>query len=295
MKIKRKFGDRKDARRVRDISGMTQIMIDIKPQRSVSDVYINQKMDVTNLVKYVEKRKKEGKDISYFHAFMMGIGKVMYNRPKMNRFVANRHVYEHNDVTISFVAKINFDDHSEELMILTKIDPEDTIDTISDKIKRQVDTIRDKKDLVSKEGANSAIDILGKLPNIIRIPIVGILKWCDKKGWLPSSLIKDNLYYSSIIVSNLGSIKCGAIFHNITNFGSCSSLATMGEIKNEEIIDDKGKKSIRKICEFGINLDERIADGYYFAKTVQLLQYIFNNPQLLEERADEKVKTSEIR
>ena len=48
---------------------------------------------------------------------------------------------------------------------------------------------------------------------------------------------EDNLYYSSMILSNLGSIKCGAIHHNLTNFGTCSSLATIGEIKEETRIE----------------------------------------------------------
>ena len=54
------------------------------------------------------------------------------------------------------------------------------------------------------------------------------------------------------------------------------------------------KKEIIKVCEFGINLDERIADGYYFAKSVKLIQYIFDNPTMLENRADEKIKLDEI-
>lgn len=287
------FLDRKDGKRIKNLNGMEQIMLDIKPNRCDSDVYINQKMNLTNLVKYIEKKKEEGENISYFHAFVAAIGKTFYNRPKLNRFIANRHVYEHNEIIVSFVAKVTFDDRSEELMLMIPIEPDDNIYSISKKIKDKVDSVRNKK--VKKEGANSAIDILGKLPNILRVPIVGILKWCDKKGILPSSLVKDNLYYSSIIVSNLGSIKCGAIYHNITNFGSCSSLATMGEIKDEEMINDKKKKEIIKVCEFGINLDERIADGYYFAKSVKLLQYIFDNPTMLENRADEKIKLDEIR
>lgn len=289
----KKIGDRKDAKRVRNLTGMAQICIDLKPDRCDSDVYINQKMDVTNLVKYIEKRKKEKDEISYFHAFVTAIGKTFYNRPKLNRFVANRHIYEHDDIVVSFVAKVTFDDKSEELMIMVPIEENDNIDSISKKIKNKVDSVRNKTS--KKEGANNAIDILGKLPNIVRIPIIGIFKWCDKKGILPSSLIKDNLYYSSIIVSNLGSIKCGAIYHNITNFGSCSSLATMGEIKSEEVINESGKKEVKKICEFGINFDERIADGYYFAKSVKLLQYIFDNPSLLEEKASKKIKIEEIR
>lgn len=284
----KKFGDRKDARRVRNITGMQQIMMDIKPNRSVSDVYINNEMDLTKLCAYVDKKKKEGSEITYFHAFVTAIGKVIYNRPKLNYFVANRHMYEHNDIVVSFVAKISFDDSSEEMMILQKIDEDDNINTISKKIKEKVESIRKNKE-VSKEGANSAIDILAKLPNPIRIPVVGLLKWCDKKGILPMSLVNDNLYYSSMIVSNLGSIGCGAIFHNITDFGACSSLCTMGEIKTKVEINEKGKEVTKKVCEFGINLDERIADGYYFAKSLQLLQYIFDNPSLLEDNANDKI------
>ena len=285
--------NRRDAKRVKDINGMFQIMLDLKPNRCDSDVFINQKMDVTNLVKYVEKKKKEGSEITYFHTFLTAIGKTMYNRPKLNRFIANRHVWEHNDITISFVAKISFDDRSEEIMVMVPIEEHDNINTISKKVKDKVDSIRNKK--MTKEGANNAIDIIGKLPNIIRVPLMGLFKWMDKNDLLPKDLIKDNLYYSSMIVSNLGAIKCGAIYHNLTNFGTCSSLATMGEIKKVEIINDKDKKEIRSICEFGVNFDERVADGYYFAKSIQLLQYIFNNPELLEEDASKEIKIDEIR
>ena len=285
--------NRRDAKVVKDINGMFQLMLDLKPRRCDSDVYINQKMDVTKLVEYVEKKKKEGKEISYFHTFLAAIGKTIYNRPKLNRFIANRHVFEHNDLTIGFVAKIAFNDRSEEIMVMVPIEENDNVDTISKRVKDKVDSIRNKK--VVKEGANDALDTIGKLPNIIRVPLMGLFKWMDKRDLLPKSLIKDNLYYSSIIVSNLGAIKCGAIYHNLTDFGTCSSLATMGEIKKVEIINEKGKKEIRSICEFGINLDERIADGYYFAKSVQLLQYIFDNPELLDEEVSTKIKVNEIR
>ena len=289
----RKFIDRRDAKRVKDLTGMGQILIDLKPKRCDSDVYLNQKFDVTELVKYIEKNKKEGNELTYFHAFVTALGKTMYNRPKLNRFVANRHVYEHNDLVISFVAKISFDDKSEEMMLMVPIEDKDNIYTVSKKIKDMVDNIRKKK-TVHKDGANSAIDILGKLPNIIRVPLVGIFKWMDQRDLLPRDLIKDNLYYSSLIVSNLGAIKCGAIYHNITNFGTASGLATMGEIKDEVVVIN-GKKEIRKMVEFGVNLDERIADGYYMAKALQLLQYFFNNPNLLEDNIDKELIVPENR
>ena len=282
----------KYARRV-PMTGMQQISIDLKPQRCVSDVYINQKMDLTELCKYIEKKKKTNPDITFFHAFLIALGKLYYNRPLLNRFVSNRHMYEHKDVVISFVAKIAFEDDAEEMMILVKIDEKDNLESVSKKVLDKVKAIREKKkEKIDKAGANAAIDILGKLPNIIRIPVVGLLKWTDKVGILPLSLVEDNLYYSSIIVSNLGSIGCGAIFHNITNFGNASALATMGVIRDEEVLIN-GKKEIRKICEFGVNLDERIGDGFYFLKSIQLLQYIFDNPELLEGDANERIERKE--
>ena len=51
--MKRRFGDRKDGKKVRDIDGFHKIMIDIKSERCDADVYINQKFDVTNLFKYI--------------------------------------------------------------------------------------------------------------------------------------------------------------------------------------------------------------------------------------------------
>lgn len=279
----------KYARRVKDFNGMNQIMIDIKPNRSVSDVYINQKMDMTELIKYLDKKKKDGEHITLFHAIVMAIGKVFYNRPYLNRFVQDRHIFEHKYVDISFVAKVAFDDTAEEMMIIIRVDKDDNLESISKKIYDKVHGVRDSKGKIEKKGANNIIDVLGHLPNIIRVPIVGILKWTDKKGLLPDSICEDNLYYSSIIVSNLGTLKSNAIFHNITDFGNASGLATIGEVKDEEILID-GKKEIRKRCEFGINLDERIADGYYFVKSVHMLQYIFDHPELLEDRADTTIE-----
>ena len=280
---------RKWATRVKDYTGMQQLSCDIKPNRSVSDVFINQKMDVTELVKYLDKKKKKGEKVTFFHAILAGVGKVYYNRPLLNRFVQDRHLFMHNDVVIAFVAKTAFNDKAEEQMICLKVDPKDNINTIGEKCATKLGAIRNDKGEVEISGANNIIEVLGHWPNIFRVPVFGFLKWMDKKGLLPASLEADNIYYSSIILSNLGRLHSGAIFHNITDFGNSSALGTIGEVRDEEVIIN-GKKEVRKLCEFGINLDERIADGYYFVKSIQLLQHIFDHPELLEGNADEKIE-----
>jgi len=287
---KKRFGDRFDARRCRDINGMSQVLLDLKPRRSLSELYINQKYDVTNLVKYINEMKDIRSDenkITYFHAFVTAIAKVIYNRPLLNRFVQNRHVYEHDDVSLSFVMKIDFNDKSEEIMVITPVKEDDNLFTISDKIRNKVNKVRQKGD--TGKGANDAIQIIGKLPNLLRIPIVGIFKFLDKMGWLPAFLVEDNLYYSSMVLSNIGTLKCDGIYHNVTDFGTCSGLITIGEIK--EIEEKVNGKNVKKYyCEFGATIDERIADGFYMIKALRLLQEILNDPKLLEGRADEKIE-----
>lgn len=291
----KRIGDRKDAKKVRNLDGLHNVMIDIKPERCDSDVYMNKEIDVTKLIKYVEKYKKEHPDdkITYFHAFAMTFAKTIYNKPLLNRFVANRTFYDRNDVIIAFVAKIAFEEDSEEVMINIKVDKDDNIFTLRDKITKRVAKIRNSKKGEKKENTNNIVDVVGKLPKLIRMIVTGALKFLDKHGWLPESITKDNLYYSSVILSNLGNFKIGSIYHNIVNFGTSSIIATMGMIHKSKVIDKDGKEKIIDVCDFGVNMDERIADGYYFAKSIKVLEYILDNPELLEDRADARIKIDE--
>lgn len=290
MAVKR--GDRRDARRV-ELPGLMQCCIDLKPGRMENEVYINFTADVTELSAYIEEKKTRGERITFFQAYVAAIAKLMYSRPKLNRFIANRHLYEHNELTLSFVAKMSLNDRSEEIMLLIPVDKEDNMESLAQKVAAKVGNLRGDK--VDKAGANSAIDVLGKLPNIIRVPVFGIMKWLDKKGRLPESLTKDNIYFSSMIISNLGSIKCGAIYHNLANFGSCSALTSIGAVRTENRVNPDGTVTSRQVCDFGVTLDERVADGYYFAKSVKLLEYILANPKLLEEPVGNIVDMGEVR
>ena len=77
--------------------------------------------------------------------------------------------------------------------------------------------------------------------------------------------------------------------YNIYEFGISSGLATIGEVKDEEVIID-GKKQIRKMFELGANYDERATDGFYLIKSLKMLQYIFDHPEMLEDDANEKIE-----
>lgn len=269
--------NRRDGKRVKDIDAMHVLMPYIKPNRCDSDVFIDQKLDVTELVKYYEEMKLKDNDLTYFHLFITLIAKTIYNRPLLNRFIVNKKYYDRNDVLIAFTAKVNYEDTSKEILKVIKIDPEDNLFSIKEKTLKAVSDVRNAKE----EGTNNIMNIIGKLPSFLISLVVKVVKYMDRHDLLPKSLINDNLYYSTCIVSNLGSIKSSAIYHNLTDFGTSSILATFGEIREE---------NGRKYAEAGINIDERIADGVYFVKSVKLMQDILNNPKCLEGNVNDKIK-----
>ncbi len=295
--MKKKFGDRRDGKKVRDLDGMHNIMLELMPKRCDADVYSNVKIDVTNLKKYVEKYKKEHPEskITFFHAFAMAFGKVIYNKPLLNRFIINSTYYDRNEVVLAFVAKIAFEENSEEIMINIPIEKDDNIFTVRDKISSRVEKVRNTKTSTDdkRSGTNNIVDVVGHFPKFLRKAVVGILKSFDKHDLLPKDIMEDNLYYSTAILSNLGNLGIGSIYHHLTDFGTSSILATMGKIHKETIVDEKGKTKVIDVCDFGVNLDERIADGFYFAKSLLLLEYILKNPELLEGRADDKIEIRE--
>lgn len=281
--MNKKFGDRRDGKKIK-MNGFDRFLYYLKPRRSDSEVYISKTIDVTNLVEYMKEKKKENEKITYFHLFCMAIGKVIYNRPLLNRFLIGGCKYQRNDVTISFVAKTDFSDTAREFLTVIKVLEDDKLDDISKRITEDVKKIRSNKESHTDDFVNK----LGKLPKFVMAIIVWFIKRLDNHDLLPSSLTKNSIYHSSILVSNLGSIHCDGIYHNLTNFGTNSILLTIGEIKEDVRVVD-GTIEKRYVCDLGITLDERIADGVYFAKSVNLLEYILDNPSLLEDKASDKI------
>ena len=195
-----------------------------------------------------------------------------------------------NDVILSFVAKTDFSDEAKEVMQMLKVEENDNVFTLSKKISGGVKKARsDSKE--NSSGGDNLVDTVGHMPKIIRRPIVGVFKFLDKHDLLPKSLTEELLYYSSVIMSNIGTLNSPiGIYHDLTDFGTNSIMATMGKIYKQEVINEDGKKEIRDFCDFGITLDEGIGDGFYFIKSVNFLKYLLDNPKLLEGPANEKIK-----
>ena len=88
----------------------------------------------------------------------------------------------------------------------------------------------------------------------------------------------------------MGSIKLHSGYHHLTNWGTNSVFVIVGERKNRPFYDDEGNVTMKDSIDLGLTVDERIADGYYYSKTVRLLRKLIENPELLETALSEEVE-----
>ncbi len=59
-------------------------------------------------------------------------------------------------------------------------------------------------------------------------------------------------------------------------------MITIGALYKGEVLLPDGTKEVRDLLDIGATLDERIADGFYFARSLKLMKHIFAHPELLE-------------
>ena len=59
-------------------------------------------------------------------------------------------------------------------------------------------------------------------------------------------------------------------------------MITVGTLHKEEMVMPDGTKQIRDVVDFGATIDERIGDGFYFVRSLNLVKHIFAHPELLD-------------
>ena len=162
-KEKRRFGDRRDATLIRQQDGMHLIMPMIYPNRCDNEAFISERIDLTNIDKYLEKRNAENPEFKFtlFHLIVAAILKTIILRPKLNRFIANKNNYQRNSYSASFVVKKQFSDTSEEGLAFIYATEGSTLDSLHEDLFKQIS--REKKGGAGNATSNT-MDILNKLP-----------------------------------------------------------------------------------------------------------------------------------
>ena len=283
----RKFGDRYDAYRVRDIDGMHSYMAYLMPKRCEAEVYINETIDITEVLKYINDKNASGeRKVTFFHCFIAAMARTIKMRPLLNRYISGKRYYQRKEISMGFVVKKKFSDHAEETLMIYKPKDEENLCAVTDKISPRV---REAKREDKGQSVDDILNILKKLPKPVMSFVMWVINFLDSHGLMPKALSKVDTNYCTVLLSNLGSIKCDAVYHHLNNFGTNSIVITIGEIHKQLVPDENGEVQVRDVVNIGATLDERIADGFYFARSLKLIKHICKNPEILDKTLGEEI------
>ncbi|MCL2652282.1 MAG: 2-oxo acid dehydrogenase subunit E2 [Propionibacteriaceae bacterium] len=276
---KRRRGDRYDATYVPGVHDLTGIMPFLMRGRNESVAYIPIDVDAEPLLAYIAEHKGTDKEITMFQAVLLAFTKTLRERPTLNRYIIGRRLYQRRNVVFSFIARRQMADDATETNVLVNIKPDDDRTTIIAKLKGEITVAKSDE----QKQDDKVISAFMKLPRwTLRLAVTALDAWdffVDTPGFLRGV---DPLR-CSIYVANLGSVGLNsAPYHHLYEWGTCSIFVAIGKLGPQVVVGEDGQPAVRQILPLRVTFDERIADGYYDARALELVEDVLANPSLLD-------------
>ncbi len=275
---KKRWGDRKEGRRVRTLPPMSYMEPFIMRERNDSQNQFEDVIDITNIEQFVDKKRKEGyTDFALLHVLLAAYTRVVAERPGVNRFCAGQRIYARNNIECVMTIKKEMSLESPDTCIKVEFDPRDDVMNIYKKFRKSVkEAIEDDSDF------DNVAKSLTKLPRPILRGVISVLRWLDYHGWLPKVLMKVSPFHGSMIVTSMGSLGIPAIYHHLYNFGTLPVFISYGSVFTADAIKRDGTRERHHFITIKVVTDERICDGYYYASAFKRVKRYLLHPEVLD-------------
>ena len=283
---KRRWGDRREGRRIRTLPGMTAVMPFIMTERNDAQNFFEDAIDITNLEQYISKKHKEGyTDLSLLHVLATAYARVVAERPGVNRFLAGRRIFARKNVECVLVIKKELSLEAPDSCVKIQIDPRDNVYNVYKKFQTTViNTIESPSDF------DKVANTLAKLPRPILRGIVAFLKWMDFHGCLPKALLKVSPFHGSVIFTSMGSLGIPPIYHHLYNFGTLPLFISYGNVFTADAIKRDGTRERHHFITIKVVTDERVCDGYYYASAFKRIKRYLLHPESLDNTLENVVE-----
>lgn len=274
------FGRRPDGKVEKKIDPIVRITSMFMPQRCDAQVMLKKEIDYDILTEYIKEKRAEGIKISHMNIIVAAFVKTICEKPEFNRFIANKKIYNRNEICVSYaMLKEKVDDTINETTVKLKFDQNDNIFTVAEKMNNAIDENR------KIENTNFTDKLVNLLLHIPLLPSLAIsfLIFLDRYGLLPKVILDASPFHTSMFITNMASIRMNYVYHHIYNFGTTSIFFSMGQKEQSLSLDKENNVTKKNVMPLGIVIDERICSGAEYAHGFAIMNKYFKNPKLLEE------------
>ena len=277
---KRRFGDRKEGRLLRSLPAFAKFIPFIMPTRNDACNQYEESFEVTDLDRRLRQLRVAGyKGLGFLHFIIAAYIRGVSMLPGINRFVVGRRIYARDNIEVVMTVKRSLSVDATETTIKVVFEPTDTIFDVYRKMNEKIDEVK------TSDGNNNTEDVaetLCRAPRFLLRFALTILRIMDYFGWLPEKLVEASPFHGSMIITDVGSLRIGPIYHHIYNFGTLPVFIAFGAKRHAYEIDRHGQVVDHKYVDCKFTMDERTVDGHYYAQFLQAIRYIFAHPELLE-------------
>ena len=273
------FGFRSDGKKVKNMNIIDKAEPFFMPQRIDAVNYTTVKVKCDTIDEFIARERKNGVSYNYMHIVIAAIVRILYIRKKLNRFIMRGSIYQRNTISVSMDIKKKLEDEGEQVTLKMFFTGRESLEEIKKIIDEEIE-----KNLSADEvhKTTKAAGKLVKLPDFLFRWVMAFIRFLDKHGLLPKSLIKASPFHTSCFITNLKSIKLNYIFHHLYNFGTTTIFVAMGKERVEPYVENNKELKIAKMLTLGMSLDERVADGLYMGKSLRLFTDYISNPDNLK-------------
>ncbi len=281
------FYDRSDGRRVRGLRAFNAILPYVVRKRDEASVLFAKDVEVEAAMAYARRKNAEAASstgaerYSLFGILIAAAVRTIALKPRMNRFVHRRGFYQRGGISVSFIVKKALTEAATEGIAKIRFEGEDDVGTVAEKINAGIEAAR--------SGApgpdDREFDLAHRLP-LGKAAITGIFRALDRFNIAPARMIEADPLFTSIYVANLGSIGLDTPYHHLYEWGTASVYMVIGRIFQKEARKSSGggasKPELRHYVNIKFTVDERIAEGIYFAHAAALFQRLITKPESME-------------
>jgi hypothetical protein len=281
------FIDRSDGLRVRGLDAIKAVLPYVLRRRSEASVFFSRDIDVEGALAYLRRKKAEagGERYSLFGILIAAAVRTIALKPRLNRFVHRRAVYAHKDISVSFIVKKSLTEASSEANAKIHFDPEDDLEIATAKIHKGIEAARGG----APEHGDRKYRLFHSMP-LAKAIVSHAVRILDRFNIAPRRMIEADPLYTSVYFANLGSIGLDPPYHQLYDWGTASVFMVVGRMfqKNaaREFEGSTQSSGPRHFVTINFTVDERIAEGLYFAHAVSLFQKLVSRPEILEGKPD---------
>lgn len=278
-KIKKRFGDRRDGRRVRTLPPMAYLEPYIMRTRNDAQNCFEDSFDITETDKFMRDLRKQGyKNLSILHIILAAYIRTIASRPGINRFISGQKIYHRNAIEVNMTVKKEMSLESPDTMVKVFFEPTDTIYDVYEKFNKVVEeaTAQD-----SDTDFDNIARALSKIPGLIFRGAMSFLYFLDYFDMLPKALLNISPFHGSLIITSMGSLGIPPIYHHLYNFGNLPAFISYGRKYHKNVMNANGELERRTFVDMKVVCDERICDGYYYASAFKLVKKLVVSPSIL--------------